>query len=156
MVATVGIILMAIGVLVYITLRVSSPPYYVVIIGSLVTGFGAAMFWPSNNSAVMSSSPPELYGSSGGLMRTLSNIGTIISYVLSISIASLTVSRTVAYEVFLGVIRLGSVSSQFLVGIRTAFIASVAILALAGIFSFVRGGMATRCPQGTPEGTGKR
>lgn len=137
-IASTGIFLMAAGVLIYLLMGLNST-LYLVIAGSIVTGFGGAMFWPSNNSAVMSGAPRELYGSISGLLRTLSNIGTLFSYVIAISIAALTVPRYVAFEVFLGVSKLqGGVSAKFLTGIHAALIASFAILMVAGLSSLVK------------------
>ncbi len=137
-VASIGIFLMAGGVLVYLMMGLNST-LYLVIAGSIITGFGGSMFWPSNNSAVMSGAPRELYGSISGLLRTLSNIGTLFSYVIAISIAALSIPRYIAFEVFLGVTKLeGGISSKFLVGIHAALIASFFILVAAGISSLVR------------------
>ncbi|MGP6239621.1 MFS transporter [Cuniculiplasma sp. SKW4] len=139
LIATIGIAIMDMGILTYLLLGVNTP-IYVVIIGSLVSGFGASMFWPSNNSAVMSSATKELYGSISGLLRMLSNIGTLMSYIIAISIASLSVSRYVAFEVFLGTTHLqGGISSKFVVGIHSALLASFFILFIAGVFSSIRG-----------------
>ncbi len=139
LIATLGIAIMDMGILVYLILGVTTPLYFVVM-GSLISGFGAAMFWPSNNSAVMSGAPRDIYGSISGLLRMLSNIGTLMSYVIAISIASLSVSRYVAFQVFLGSYHLsGSISSKFVVGIHAALISSFVILILAAVFSFVRG-----------------
>ncbi len=139
-VASAGIVMMAVAVIVYTTLTAATDVFLVIIPASLVSGVGGAMFWPANNSAVMSSSPKNIYGSVSGLLRTLSSIGTLFSYVLSISIASVSVPRYIAFEVFLGTSTLrGGISGTFLQGIHTAFFASFALLILAGIFSFFRG-----------------
>lgn len=137
-VATVGIFLMAAAVLIYIQLHVDTS-IYVIILASVISGVGGAMFWPANSSAVMSSTPKELYGSISGLLRTLSTIGTLLSYVISISVASLSVPRYVAFEVFLGTNSLtGNVSTIFLGGIHYALIISLIFLILAGIMSYLR------------------
>lgn len=137
-VASTGIFMMAAGVLIYLLMGVNTT-LYLVIVGSIVTGFGGAMFWPSNNSAVMSGAPKDLYGSISGLLRTLTNIGTLFSYVIAISIAALSVPRYVAFEVFLGVTKLqGGVSAKFLTGIHAALIASFAILITAGLSSLIK------------------
>ncbi len=136
--ASLGIFFIAAGVVVYFLLTPAST-IYMVILGSMISGFGGAMFWPSNNSAVMSSAPRKLYGSVSGLLRTLSNMGTLLSYVMAISIASLAVPRQVAFEVFLGLGKLDQrVSSQFLNGIHAALVVSLVILILAGAFSLFR------------------
>ncbi len=138
LVAGIGIFLMAAGVLAYLFLKVNSS-IYLVILASVVSGLGGALFWPSNNSAVMSSAPRRLYGSVSGLLRTLSSIGTLMSYVITISAASLSVPRYVAFEVFLGTSKLdGGVSQQFLAGLHTALLISLVLLMVAGILSIMK------------------
>lgn len=133
-----GIFLMAAGVLVFLTMGVSTS-LYLVILGSVITGIGGSMFWPSNSSAVMSSAPRDLYGSVSGLMRTLSNIGTLFSYVIAISVSALAVPRAVAFEIFLGKAKLeGGVSVAFVGGVHAALIVSFVILIFAGISSLIR------------------
>lgn len=137
-IATIGIFFMALGVLVYFFLQTGSD-VLVVIIGTLVGGFGGSMFWPSNSTSVMASAPRELYGSISGLLRTLSSMGVLFSYVITISVASLSVPRSVAFSVFLGLTNsLGGISSSFMWGIRSALLASLVILIFAGIFSSAR------------------
>ncbi len=81
----------------------------------------------------MANASSEFYGGgASGILRTLANIGILISYVLSITIASLTVPRYVAFQVFLGTSDLvGGVTTAFLSGLHSAFLASMAILAIA-------------------------
>ena len=146
--ATLGIALMSVAVFVYLTLTVSSS-YLVVITASTISGLGGAMFWPANNGAIMSAARSGIYGSIGGLTRTLSNIGTLLSFVVTITVASLAVSRTVAFTVFLGLGNLqGGVSTKFLGGIHIALIISLLILITAGVLSSFRirmgGNMATK------------
>ena len=137
-VATVGIFFMSIGVFVYLFLGVGTS-IYVVILGSVISGFGGAMFWPSNSSSVMSSSPRELYGSISGLLRTLSNMGTLLSYVITITVAAETIPRQAAYAVFLGKYTLGTtLSKSFITGLHSALIVSIVLLIVAGIFSVGR------------------
>lgn len=138
--ATSGIFLMAVGVLIYFNLDLHTT-LWVVIAGSLVSGIGASMFWPANNSSVMSSAPMEIYGSISGLLRTLSNIGTLLSFVIAISVASATVPRSVAFEVFAGTSKLlGGVTTKFLGGIHSALLISIIILIISGVLSMFRGG----------------
>ncbi len=137
MLAGTGILLMAAGIVVYLFLGVTTP-VYVVIIGSIITGFGGSMFWPSNTSSVMANSPRELYGASSGLLRTLTNIGTLMSYVIAITVAASTVPRYVTFEVFLGVDKLqGGLSSKFIVGLHYALLVSMAVLVVGAIMSYM-------------------
>ncbi len=137
--ATTGLAMMAASVLMYSTLTATSS-LYIVLIGSFFTGLGSSMFFPANNSAVMANSPKELYGMSSGFLRTMANIGMLGSFVLAISIASVSVPRYVAFEVFAGVGKLlGNVSASFMGGIHAALYASLIILIVAAILSSIRG-----------------
>ncbi|MDD1752640.1 MAG: MFS transporter, partial [Methanotrichaceae archaeon] len=82
-IATSGIIVVEIAVLLYMTLGMNSPPY-IVLIASTISGFGTSMFFPANNSAVMKRAPSGSYGSLSGLLRTLQNIGVLGSFVIAI------------------------------------------------------------------------
>lgn len=136
--ATLGIVMMGCGVGIYFLLGVNSP-IYVVIIGSLVTGTGASMFWPSNNASVMRHAPKGLYGSISGLLRTLSNIGTLLSFVIAISVASSVIPRYVAFKVFVGTSSLvGGLSVSLLDGLKASLMFSMVVLAIAAVFSYLR------------------
>lgn len=145
-IATLGIFMMAVGVFVYFHLG-QSTTYWIVILGSAISGIGASMFWPANNSSVMSNAPKDIYGSVSGLLRTLSNIGTLFSFVIAISVASTSVPREVAFEVFAGTTNLvGGVTTKFLGGIHSAFLISMVILVIAGLLSILRGNGAKKKP----------
>jgi EmrB/QacA subfamily drug resistance transporter len=137
--ATLGLCIMVVSVLIYLTLTVSSP-LYLILIASFFTGIGSSMFFPANNSAVMANSPREFYGMTSGFLRTMSNIGMLGSFVLAISIASISVPRAVAFEVFAGVGKLlGNVTGAFLIGIHATLYVSLIILVIAAFLSFSRG-----------------
>jgi len=139
LVATLGIALMGAGVLAYASLRIDSPLAFVVGI-SVVTGLGSGMFWPANNAAIMASAPRGSYGAVSGLRSMLTNTGTLLSFVLAITIASATVPRYVAYEVILGTTKLiGGIGASFLAGIDGALYTATAILAAAAVLSALRG-----------------
>ena len=137
--ATSGLFLMLAGILVYTTFSITTPLYFV-IIASILGGSGSSLFYPANNSAVMANAPPGYYGLSSGLLRTFANIGTLISYVLAITIASITVPKYVALEVFLGLHNIiGSLAAKFMTGIRSALIMSFIIIVVAILLSLFRG-----------------
>ncbi len=138
-IATLGIALMATAILIFLTLSTTTS-YYIIILATIFSGIGGAMFWPANSSSVMSHAAPEQYGSTSGLMRTASSVGTLGSFVIAITAASLAVSRSTAFGIFLGTSTLiGGVSASFLSGIDAAFLVSFSILIIAGILSFARG-----------------
>ena len=136
---TGGVVAMAIAVFCYSTLTVNSWLGWIPMI-SLLQGCGAGMFYPANNSAIMSRASPSALGSISGLRGTLSNMGTLLSFVLALTIASVSIPRYVAYEVFLGTTNLvGGVGVQFWDGIRAALYGSIIILAAAAALSWTRG-----------------
>jgi EmrB/QacA subfamily drug resistance transporter len=137
--ATAGIGVTAIAILVYLSLRIDTPLYYV-IIGSATAGFGTSMFFPANNSAVMAYARSGSYGSISGLLRTVQNIGLLGSFVITISVAAASIPRQVAFEVFVGTKNLvGHVASEFIIGIDSALYVSLVLLAIAAIMSLTRG-----------------
>ncbi len=137
--ATLGIVLMAVAVLAYSQLTIDSWLGFIPII-SLITGVGSGMFYPANNTAIMSQATPRTFGEISGLRVTLSNIGTLLSFVLALTIASASIPRALAYEVFLGTTNLvGGIGADFLTGIHAALYGSVAILLLAAALSWSRG-----------------
>ncbi|AOL15515.1 MFS transporter [Sulfolobus sp. A20] len=138
--ATIGLALMISAVLLYVKFLTLTTPLYFIIIASTIGGLGSSLFFPANNSAIMANAPRGFYGGASGIARTLSNIGTLLSYTIAISIASITVPRYVAFEVFLGTTNLiGGVASSFLIGLRSAFYVSVGILAVGLVLSALRG-----------------
>jgi len=138
--ATLGIGLMAIVAAYYATQLTLVTPYIDIILISVVGGLGSSLFFPANNSAVMANTPKNLYGGVSGILRTLGNTGILLSYVITITVASLAVPRYVAFEVFLGTSNLiGGVASKFLIGLHAAFLVSIGILAVAAILSAIRG-----------------
>ena len=137
--ATVGILLMAVAVLAYAQLGVTSWLGWVPLI-SLLTGIGSGMFYPANNTVIMAQASPRTFGEISGLRVTLSNIGTLLSFVLALTIASASIPRALAYQVFLGTTNLvGGLGADFLTGIHAALYGAVAILLLAAVLSWSRG-----------------
>jgi hypothetical protein len=98
------------------------------------------MFFPSNNSAVMANAPPGSYGGISGVLRTVQNIGILGSFVVAITVASASIPRNVAFEVFIGTTNLvGGVSEAFLLGIDASLWASIVIIGVAAVLSWMRG-----------------
>lgn len=138
-IATLGIALMCFAILMYMRLTVSSD-YSIIILASIITGIGGAMFWPANSSAVMSNAQHEHYGSISGLLRLMTGVGTLGSFVITITTATVAISRETAFSVFIGTSKLiGGVSEAFLLGIRAALLTCLVILVIAGILSLARG-----------------
>jgi len=125
--------------LTYSTLALDSP-LYVVVLGSIMTGAGSSSFFPANNSAVMASAPRGAYGIASGLLRTFSNIGMVSSFAVALLIASLSIPRQLAFEIFLGTSGIsGNLSAAFVDGLHSALIGSISLLAVAVLLSVLRG-----------------
>ncbi len=138
-VASFGLFLQAIGIFIYSTLDLNTPLEYV-LLGAAINGAGQSMFFPANNSAVMASAPPGAYGVTSGLLRTLSNMGMVVSFAVALLIASLSIPRQLAFAIFLGVSGIhGQLSSAFIQGIHVALIASISLIVVAIVLSILRG-----------------
>lgn len=138
-IASIGIAIMGIAILAYLTLKEDSS-LNIVLIASAISGLGSSMFFPANNSAVMSSAHAGAYGSISGLLRTMSNIGILGSFVMAISVASASIPRSVAFEIFIGTTNLsGGVSREFIAGMDSALWVSLVLLGVAGVMSIIRG-----------------
>ncbi|HUK80882.1 MAG TPA: MFS transporter [Nitrososphaerales archaeon] len=138
-IASLGLLIQAVGMLTYYTLSLGTP-LYVVILGSIMTGAGSSCFFPANNSAVMASAPRGAYGIASGLLRTFSNIGMVSSFAVALLIASLSIPRQLAFEIFLGTGGInGALSAAFVDGLHSALVGSISLLGVALLLSVLRG-----------------
>ncbi|MBP1358156.1 MAG: MFS transporter, partial [Sulfolobus sp.] len=137
--ATTGIGMMILASFLYTRLGLNTPLTYIILV-SIIGGFGSSLFFPANNSAVMANAPRDMYGAVSGMLRTLANIGIVISYTLAITISASVIPRYIAFEIFLGTSNLiGGLSRAFLTGVHAAFYTSMGILFIAMLLSAVRG-----------------
>ena len=137
--ATSGASVLILATLVYLSLG-SGTPLWVILVASGISGLGTAMFFPANNSAVMANAPQGSFGGVSGVLRTVQNIGILGSFIISITVASASIPRDVAFEVFIGTTNLvGGVSDAFLHGIDASLWASIGIVAIAAVLSWLRG-----------------
>ena len=136
--ATVGLGLQVVALLLYAQLTLTTPLWAIVAI-SLVNGVGASFFFPGNNSAIMKSAPPEMFGIASGIMRTFANIGMVFSFAVAILVASRSISRGLAFAIFVGTTTLhGTLAAAFTTGLHAAFYASVAFMVIAAALSATR------------------
>lgn len=137
--ATSGTAMLILATLIYVTFRVDTP-LWEVLVASGISGLGTAMFFPSNNSAVMANAPQGSYGGISGILRTVQNIGVLGSFIIAITVSAASIPRDVAFQVFIGTTNLvGGVSDAFIRGIDAALLASVIIIGIAGALSWMRG-----------------
>jgi EmrB/QacA subfamily drug resistance transporter len=144
--ATVGLAIQVIALLLYAQLSTGSG-LWLVVLASVVNGIGASSFFPANNSAVMKASPPEVFGISSGMLRTFANIGMVFSFSVAILVASRSISKHLAFAIFVGTTTLhGHLAAAFTTGLHAAFYASMAFMALAALLSATRARNARRLP----------
>lgn len=136
--ATAGLLIMLAAVVAYGQLTTGTWLGWVPVV-SAVSGVGTGAFFPANNAAIMSQASPRTFGAISGLRATLANLGALLSYVIALTIASASVSKQVAEQVFLGTGAIGAQGGAFLTGIRAALAGSAAILVLAAVLSYSRG-----------------
>lgn len=138
-IASIGLAVQAFGFVVYSMLGMNTASM-LVIIGAVLNGIGNSAFFPANNSAVMNSASPQSYGMASGLLRTFANIGMVCSFAVALLIASLSIPRNLAFQIFLGVGGLSSELSQaFIVGMHSALLVSISLLIIAVVLSVMRG-----------------
>jgi MFS family permease len=136
--ATLGLGLQVVALLCYAQLTLSTPLWVIVVI-SLVNGVGASFFFPGNSSAIMKAAPPEMFGIVSGIMRTFANIGMVFSFAVAILVASRSISRGLAFAIFVGTKTLhGELAAAFTTGLHAAFYASVAFMVIAAVLSATR------------------
>jgi EmrB/QacA subfamily drug resistance transporter len=138
--ATAGLAIQVAALAIYAQLT-NTTPLWVVVAASIVNGIGASFFFPANSSAVMKAAPPEAFGISSGMLRTFANIGMVFSFAVAILIASRSISRGLAFAIFVGSTSLhGPLAAAFTSGLHSAFYASMGFMALAAALSALRAG----------------
>ncbi len=137
--ATLGLGIQAVALICYAQLTISTPLWVIVAI-SLVNGVGTSMFFPANSSAIMKAAPPDMFGIASGMLRTFANIGMVFSFAVAILVASRSISRSLAFAIFVGSTSLhGPLAAAFTTGLHAAFYESVGFMVIAAILSALRG-----------------
>ena len=140
--ATVGLAIQVASLAVYAQLGMTTG-LWVVVAASIINGVGASFFFPANSSAVMKAAPPAAFGIASGMLRTFSNIGMVFSFAVAILIASRSISRGLAFAIFVGSTSLhGALARAFTSGLHAAFYASMGFMVLAAALSALRAGSA--------------
>jgi EmrB/QacA subfamily drug resistance transporter len=140
--ATAGLAIQVVALAIYAQLS-NETGLWVVVLASVINGIGAGFFFPANSSAVMKAAPPEAYGIASGMLRTFANIGMVFSFAVAILIASRSISRGLAFAIFVGSTSLhGALAVAFTSGLHDAFYASMGFMALAAGLSALRAGSA--------------
>ena len=148
--ATVGLAIQVAALAVYAQLG-DATGLWVVVAASVLNGIGGGGFYPANMSAIMKAAPANAFGMASGMMRMFGNVGMVFSFSLAILIASQSISRHLAFAIFVGTTTLEHhVGSAFTAGLHSAFYASMGLMALAALLSASRGRLGPR--QTSPAG----
>ena len=87
----------------------------------------------------MKASPKELFGITSGALRTFANVGMVFSFSLAILVASKSISRGLAFAIFVGSTNLHAKTAEaFTNGLHSAFYVSMGLLVVAAILSATR------------------
>ena len=138
-IATIGILMMIVGLFTYYSLQIDSS-VYLVIVGTIFSGIGSAMFFPANSSAAMTNADSNSRGSAFGLLRLMSSVGFILSFVIIFLIMSAVIPRSLAFEIFVGTSKITTAAAgAFVSSMHVAILGLVVILVIAGLLSLTRG-----------------
>jgi EmrB/QacA subfamily drug resistance transporter len=144
--ATFGLGLQIVALIAYAQLGTHTSLWFVVV-AYTVGAIGGTCFFPANNSAVMKVAPTNAFGVTSGLLRTFANVGMVFSFAVAILIASASISRHVAFAIFVGSSSMSpSVVGAFVKGLHTTFYASTLLMVVAAILSASR----KRVPRAAP------
>ena len=136
--ATAGLAIQVIALFIYAHLTIATG-LWLVVLASIINGIGASSFFPANSSAVMKASPPEMFGVSSGMLRTFANIGMVFSFSVAILVASHSITKQLAFAIFVGVTNLhGHLATAFTNGLHTAFYALMFFMLIAALLSLSR------------------
>ncbi len=142
--ATTGLGLQVVALALYAHLEITSG-LWLVVLASVINGIGSSSFFPANSAAVMKASPPQVFGIASGVLRTFANIGMVFSFAVSILVASRSISKHLAFAIFVGTTNLkGHAAIAFTTGLHAAFYASMGFMVLAAALSASRHRLAAR------------
>jgi len=131
-----GVEVLALGVYSQLT---PTTPLGVVTVAAVLNGLGAGAFMPANNSAVMKVAPGRDFGIASGMLRTFANIGMVFSFSVAVLVAARSISRQLAFAIFVGTTSLPrQLGSAFTTGLHAAFFSSIGFMALAALLSATR------------------
>lgn len=139
--ATLGMIIMAVGLFLISTLDMNTS-IAIVVIYLVILGIGMGMFSSPNTSAVMKSVRKDKTGVASGMLSTMRTVGQSLSLVLMGSVMAIVTSSALVSSVFMG----GSSSvdnAEFITGMSAALKVSALIALIGAASSTLRGKVET-------------
>ncbi len=138
--ATLGMLVTAVGLLGLMTLTIDTP-YWQLALWQLIIGGGSGLFYSPNTSAVMGVVPPDKRGMGSGARMMLTQSGFVISIALSIGLVASVVDPKVLLTVFSGT-QSGAADidlSPFITALHIAFGVGVIASLIGAAVSAMRG-----------------
>jgi EmrB/QacA subfamily drug resistance transporter len=139
--ATVGMVVTAVGLAGLVTLQVDTP-YWQLALWQLLIGAGSGLFASPNTSAVMGVVPPTKRGIGSGTRMMLTQTGFVVSIALAIGLVTSAMDPSVLVAIFSGT-QVGSTGidlAPFIRALHLAFAAGVIISLIGAGVSLMRGG----------------
>ena len=139
--ATLGMVVTALGLAGLLTIGVDTP-YWQLAIWQLVIGAGSGLFTSPNTSAVMGVLPPAKLGIGAGMRAMLTNTGFVISIALAIGLMTSSMDPKILVAVFSGT-QTGAAGidlGPFIGALHVAFGAGVVASVIGAGVSLMRGG----------------
>jgi MFS family permease len=139
--ATLGMIVTAVGLAGLLTLSIDTP-YWQLALWQLIIGAGSGLFASPNTSAVMGVVPPSKRGIGAGTRMMLTQTGFIVSIALAIGLVTSAMNPTVLVSIFSGtqVGGQGIDMGPFIGALHVAFAAGVVASLAGAAVSMMRGG----------------
>lgn len=138
--ATLGMVVTAVGLLGLMTIGVDTPIWQLAI-WQLIIGAGSGLFISPNTSAVMGVVPPEKRGMGAGIRMMLTQTGFVISIALSLGLVASAVDPSVLLAIFSGT-KVGTAGldmAPFISALHIAFGVGVIASLLGAVVSASRG-----------------
>jgi EmrB/QacA subfamily drug resistance transporter len=140
MLATVGLLVSAVGLLGLSTV-VATSPYWVIAVYMALMGGGSGLFTSPNINALMSTVPPRQRGVASGVNTMLTNTGQMLSITIAFPLVLSRIPEDVMFKVFLfggGMADMPDALRAFEQGLHQAFLVSVGITLIAALASALR------------------
>jgi MFS family permease len=140
MLATLGMVITALGLVGLMTIDATTP-YWQLALWQLIVGAGSGIFNSPNTSAVMGVVPPHKRGVGAGTRMMLMQSGFVVSIALAIGLVSASMDPKVLLAVFSGTQIGGNGISlaPFINALHMAFFAGVVASVLGALVSLMRG-----------------
>lgn len=146
--STAGLVVQGTALYLFTTITAATPLAVVAGFEALM-GIGGGLFFPANTAAIMAGVPRGRYGVGSGVMMTLRNSSVALSYAIALLALTSRLPAGLAASIFGGTFTPGEaaarglspsvLSASFLVGMHGAFLLAAGLVALAAVFSLLRG-----------------